>query len=136
MMTFEKLAERLRASEGFASADRVVTEQVLQSLRAAFETSADPYDRRLALCAQIGAAADQRLRAALVQERDEFETRSIKTMIADIDLAFGRSAQEGWSAWLRAIGEAMWRFRDRYAFALVGHPFAFEPERQSRVQAL
>ena len=64
-MTFDAVAGRLQADDRFTQGNPGVADDVLQSLRTAFDSNPNLYERRAALCARIGAAGTPSLRRAL-----------------------------------------------------------------------
>ena len=135
-MTFEAVAGRLQADDRFTQIDPGVADDVLKSLRTTFDASPGMYERRAALCARIGAAGTPSLRRALADARDEFDRRSIASLVDGIQQAFSRSAAEGWKAWLGSVAETVARFRHPYGVALCEHPFAFDPSQLPIVASL
>jgi hypothetical protein len=129
-MTYDELAQQLRA---LASEFPALAESALQALRVAFEASADPFKRRLAIGAQIGAAKKPDWREALVRLRDLYEVRTLADMVSEIDKAFARSPDDGWAAWLRWVAEAVLQFRPRYEIGLCAPAFPFDASRQAAV---
>ena len=133
-MTFDKLLEKLRASDGLGDLDASVTESALQSIRGEFEANENTFDRYHAICARIGATENLHLRRLLMRLRDEFEVQTLVEQTAEIGRSFALSAEDGWKAWLSALAEAVSRFRHRIAIRLVEHAFPFDASRQQQVK--
>jgi type III secretory pathway component EscV/tetratricopeptide (TPR) repeat protein len=136
VLTFDAIAAWLGNDERFLSADQKVRADVLEALRGAFAGSADPHDRRTAFCAQVGAAVDPKLRAALIDVREAFDRDALESVIAGIERQYARSEHEGWSAWVRAMADAVVRFRPTYTAALCAHSFPFTRAREAVVSEL
>ena len=66
-MTFEQVAEQLRSDTRLSSSPDVV-DRVSRSLAATFTSTAGVYDRRRAICAQIGASEENERRHFTVDE--------------------------------------------------------------------
>ena len=132
-MTFDELAQRLHDEARLQSLDDAVAHATELALCAQFNASGDIFQRRLAICAEIGAASESGWRAALVRLRDEYEIRTIDDMVKAIGREFERSPENGWQAWLHAMADAVLAFRPRYTRGLSAPAFPFD---QSRLAAV
>ena len=133
---FDKLRAVLLMNESFARLDPGVTEGALRSIRGEFESTSNPFDRRRAICAQIGATDNAEWRRLLMQLRDQFEAETLAEKIGEIEQMFARSRDDGWAAWVTALVEAVSRFHHRFATGLCRHRFPFDPSREELVKEL
>jgi type III secretory pathway component EscV/tetratricopeptide (TPR) repeat protein len=124
-MTFEQVAEQLHSDARLSSSPDVL-DRVSRSLAATFTSTSGVYDRRRAICAQIGASDDRGHRQALSELRERFDASAVAAMVREAEEASRRSPAEGWMCWLRFVSAAIGEFNWEYAQRLCEHPFVFD----------
>jgi type III secretory pathway component EscV/tetratricopeptide (TPR) repeat protein len=130
---FDKLRAALLMKESFARLDPGITERALETIRGEFESASNPFDRHRAICAQIGATDNAEWRRLLIAFRNQFEAEMLAEKIGEIEEMFARSPEEGWTAWLTALVEAVSRFHQWFAVELCRPRFPFDPSREELV---
>src|SRR5262245_7131312 len=133
---FDKLRAALLMKESFARLDPGITERALEAIRGEFESASNPFDRHRAICAQIGATDNAEWRRLLMQFRDQFEAEMLVEKIGEIEEMFARSPEDGWTAWVTALVEAVSRSHQRLAVGLCRPSFPFDPSREELVKEL
>ena len=126
IVNVDDLFDILSSYDGFSCFDKSVTRPALQSIRNEFEASSDPSDRYRAICEQISATENVEWRCVLMRLRDEFESQTLKATINHIEQELRRSPERGWSAWMKALAEAISLFNLHYSARLCEYEFLID----------
>lgn len=126
MSSFPENINLLEASRNAAERAGIDAGLINDRLDGAHRTLTDgqgPFDLWAAINEQIGIEQDPNLRRELVEFRTIFEEELLKSVLAQVEQAFAKSAQDGWQALLTSLSEAVTRFRATFSMRLLASRF-------------